>query len=199
HWPVSTLALGIMGLGAASGTQGLEFPCQLKKSGNNLVSSPASPGPFTDLDLYMMGLVKPSEVGEHYVVTDATVADQLKDSCTAMTLAPSQFTTVNVQNVITQYGARTPTADGSSLKLRIANILITRDTLADADTISLADFYARRYQTQETLPVKIGLIRRAGAPLSVAPAGRASVSTQLTATALPEISAGGIASAGNFV
>src|ERR1051325_10431416 len=197
HWPLSDLAQGIMGFGTATGTQGLEFPCTLKKSGNNLVTSPGAPTNFMDLDLYLMGVATPTEVGDHYIVTDPSVTTAL-ESCPAMTLSPSQFTTVRAQDVISQYGARVPAADGSTLKLRVANILITRDTLADADTMSLADFFSRRFQTKERVPVKIGLDRRLGQPMAVASSGRASVATQISTTPLPEISAGGIVSAGNF-
>jgi uncharacterized protein (TIGR03437 family) len=197
HWPISDLAQGIMGYGTGSGTQGLEFPCQLKKSGNSLQSSPAQPTIFADLDLYMMGLLRPQDVGEHYIVTDPN-AKALLDPCGATTLGPTQFTTITMQDILSGYGARVPAADGSLLKLKIANILITRDTLADVDTMSLSDFFSRRFETKEQVPVKIGLDRRLGQPMPVASSGRASVSTQISATVLPEIAAGGIISAGNF-
>jgi uncharacterized protein (TIGR03437 family) len=103
-----------------------------------------------------------------------------------------------MSSLIADYGARVPAATGNSTGFRMANILLTRNTLADADTMSLADFYARRYQERAAVPTKAGLARSLGTPFYLATGKRATLSTQLSATALPEISAGGIVNGATF-
>jgi uncharacterized protein (TIGR03437 family) len=198
HWPPSSLASGIMGTGSAAGTQGLEFPCQIKKSGSDVVTSPGIQTTFTDMDLYLMGLVPSASVADHYVVTDTVLAPQLSSACGLRTLQPSQYTTVHISDILRDYGARFPAANGQPTKLRIANILITRDALASADTMTVADFYARRFEETSPVPTKVGLLRRLGEPMYLATNQSATVQTQLSTTVMPQILAGGIVDAGSF-
>jgi uncharacterized protein (TIGR03437 family) len=197
HWPISSMAIGIMGTGHATGTQGLEFPCQIVKKNGAVTANHAPPGSFTDMDLYLMGLLPANQVGEHYIVTDQTVANAMPDTCTNITLSPSQYATFTAQDVIRDYGVRAPAVNPLK-QIRIANILITRDTLADADTLALADFYARRFQERTNVPTKVGLARRDGDSMYTASGQHMSVATQLTSTAMPEIAAGGVVNAGSF-
>ena len=92
HWPPSSMAIGIMGFGHGTGKQGLEFPCQIAKKNGVVTANHAPLGPFTDMDLYLMGLLPPNQVGEHYIVTDTKVADAMPDVCTNITLAPKTNT-----------------------------------------------------------------------------------------------------------
>ena len=196
HWPPSSMANGIMGFGHTSGTQGLEFPCLISKKNGVVTATRQAAGSFTDMDLYVMGLTGPEAVGEQYIVTDQNLADAMPGTCGA-TLSSGQYAVLTVQDLIRDYGARVPAAS-SPKTLRIANILLTRDTLADADTMALADFFARRFQERWKAPTKVGLARRPGDPLYTATGGRMTASTQLTTTAMPEIGAGGIVNSGNF-
>ncbi|HYL76719.1 MAG TPA: hypothetical protein VEU96_21065 [Bryobacteraceae bacterium] len=196
HWPPSSMANGIMGFGHATGTQGLEFPCLISRKNGIVTAKNSPPGSFTDMDLYVMGLIPPDQVGEHFIVTDINVANQMPDVCDT-TLAPSQYTVLTANDIIRDYGPRIPAASPGR-QLRIANILVTRDTPADADTMALADFFARRFQERSNVPIKVGLARRLGDSMYTATGKLASVSTQLTTTAMPEIGAGGIVNVGNY-
>jgi uncharacterized protein (TIGR03437 family) len=191
------MAIGIMGFGHGTGEQGLEFPCLISKKNGVVTANNAPLGPFTDMDLYLLGLIPPDQVGENYIVTDTTVANGMPDVCSNITLGPNQYTVFTVQDVIRDYGARVPAVNPLK-QIRIANILVTRDTLADADTMALADFLSRRFQERANVPTKIGLFRVAGDSMYTATGKRMAVSTQLTSTAMPEISAGGIVNGGNF-
>jgi len=73
HWPVSDLANSIMGYSPGGG-QGLTFPFSLVLQDANswkLVPQ-TTPQVFNDLELYLMGLLPASEVGEHFVFNDQT-------------------------------------------------------------------------------------------------------------------------------
>jgi uncharacterized protein (TIGR03437 family) len=196
HWPPSSMANGIMGFGHGTGTQGLEFPCLVSRKNGVVVANNAPVGSFTDMDLYLMGLIPPSQVGDHFIVTDTKVANQMPDVCNT-TLAPSQYSVLTVNDIIRDYGARIPAASPSR-QIRVANILLTRDNLADADTMALADFFSRRFQERSNVPVKVGLARRLGDSMYTATGKLASVTSQLTTTAMPEIGAGGIVNVGNY-
>jgi len=196
HWPPSSMANGIMGFGHGTGEQGLEFPCLISRQNGQVTAHNAGLGSFTDMDLYLMGLIPPSQVGVHFIVTDLNVANQMPDVCN-FNLSPSQYVTLTAQDVINSYGARVPAASPGK-QIRIATILLTRDTLADADTMALADFLTRRFQEQSNVPVKVGLARRLGDSMFTASGKLASVATQLTTTVMPQISAGGIVNVGNY-
>lgn len=200
HWPISSLASGIMGTGEAVGAQGIEFPCQItKNSSGQVVTSPGLQNTFTDLDLYNMGLIAPGTVGEHYIITDQTLATALPNNCGIRTLAPNQYSTLHVSDLVGTYGARVPAAAAATMKLRIATILITRDTLADADTMSVADFYTRRFEETAPVPTHEGIIRRLGTPMYAATNQAVTIQTQLTNRSLPSIFAGGIVDAAAFI
>ena len=196
HWPPSSMANGIMGFGHATGEQGLEFPCLISRQNGQVTAHNAGLGSFTDMDLYVMGLIPPAQVGEHFIVTDVNVANQMPDVCN-FNLSPSQYVSLTAQDIINTYGARVPAASPGKL-IRIATILLTRDTLADADTMALADFLTRRFQEQTNVPVKVGLARRLGDSMYTATGKLAAITTQLTTTALPQIGAGGIVNVGNY-
>jgi uncharacterized protein (TIGR03437 family) len=196
HWPPSSMANGIMGFGHGSGTQGLEFPCLISRKNGVVVASNAPVGSFTDMDLYLMGLIPPAQVGEHFIVTDTKVSNQMPDVCNA-TLGPSQYSVLTVQDIIRDNGMRVPAASPGR-QIRVANILLTRDNLADDDTMALADFFSRRFQERSNVPVKVGLVRRLGNSMYTATGALASVTSQLTTTAMPEINAGGIVNVGNY-
>jgi uncharacterized protein (TIGR03437 family) len=199
HWPISSLAAGIMATGEAVGAQGIEFPCQIVKNpSGQVVTTPGLLPNFTDLDLYNMGVIPPSAVGEHYIITDQTLATALPNACGTRTLSPSQYSTLHVSDLVSTYGARVPAATMSTMKLRIATILITRDTLADSDTMSVADFYTRRFEEAAPVPTHEGIIRRLGTPMYAATNQAVTLQTQMSSRVLPSIFAGGIVDAGAF-
>lgn len=74
HWPLSCLASGIMGFSLPRGVGG-RFPCRLVPQSGGVRLVPAKEEPvFTDLDLYLMGLLPAEQVGEHLVLADQNQA-----------------------------------------------------------------------------------------------------------------------------
>jgi hypothetical protein len=70
HWPISSLAPGIMGFQTPSNPQGLDFPFHISDQGDGsylLVHRGQAPVTFNGLDLYLMGLVPPDQSGTYIV------------------------------------------------------------------------------------------------------------------------------------
>jgi hypothetical protein len=73
HWPFSSLAAGMMGFSIPGSGAGGNFSCTLTPEAGGVRLTPRSTAPvFTDLDLYLMGLLPPEQVGEHLVFADQT-------------------------------------------------------------------------------------------------------------------------------
>ena len=91
-----------MGWATGPGGQGLHFNFDLvPDNGDFLLVHNSGPKEFKDLDLYLMGLIGPEEVVEHFVFDDQ---DQSPSS--GILLGP--VTTVTIDDIISEMGPRVP-------------------------------------------------------------------------------------------
>ena len=148
HWPISSLANGIMGYSAPGG-QGLSFNQQLEIIGGVVfASADTSPKSFKDLSLYAMGLLPSEEVTEHIVMNNAFNPNGFPSS---------EYSTFTIEDYIAANGERLPAYPNAQSSFRVATVLVSEELL-DATTMSFFEYFASRMESeQDTLLVKAGL------------------------------------------
>jgi hypothetical protein len=138
HWPLSDLAGDIMGYSLAGG-EGGDFNYTLQAvSGGDFKTVPNNlPKEFSDLGLYLMGLLPSSQVGPHFVFNDQ------KQTPVPNGILKGPVTPVTIQ-MVTKGIERVPDAAHSPKRFRVATILVTENGLASADAMRFYDFMAAR-------------------------------------------------------
>ncbi len=184
HWPVSSLASGIMGMSIPGSGAGGNFPCNLvRESGGVRLNRQTETQEFTDLDLYLAGFLRPDQVGEHLVFADQNAAFNL--TCNGG-LYTGPMRTVTINDVIGYAGPRVPDSSTSQKRFHIATIIVSKDGLLDADAMSFYSYFAKRAEATSTVPVHEGLAKYTGKPFAVATRGLGSIVSALSATAVPQ-------------
>jgi uncharacterized protein (TIGR03437 family) len=192
HWPVSTMASGIMGF-SGQGAEGLLFPCLIQQSGSGLVLAPNPNEPvFSDMDLYLMGLLPASQVGTQIVLANQD-ANSVLGQCGG-TVYSGAYSTLQLSDVIANpaVGPRVPDVASSPKQFRLATVIVTRDELLSPQAMSFYDFFARRLEQTIPVPVRDGLLTATDSPFAVATRGLGSWVGRITPQAAPSISSGGI-------
>jgi hypothetical protein len=177
HWPASSLASSIIGFSPGGG-QGLEFPCLLvpdESSGGILLLRRTEEPVYSDLSLYLMGLIPPEEVGIHYVFADQSFSSQ---NCSG-TISESELIQVDIQNVIGVVGVRVPDSSNSPRRFRLATILVT-DQPADENKMALYSFFAARAEGQIETPTHSGFSKGIGKPFAISTGRRGALDAHLS-------------------
>jgi hypothetical protein len=170
------MATGIMGWSTPGG-QGLNFPCQIVLSGGTLQLLPRSDSPnFTDIDLYLMGLLPREQVGPHVVLLNLTAPP----SCTGQTYTGATAP-ASLDDVVARFGSRVPAFPNAPTRFRIATIAVSREGLLDEDAMSLFAEFARRAQETRELAVHEGFSKYTGKPFAVATGGRGTLDARVNA------------------
>jgi len=139
HWPLSSLAHGIMGTQCCANPQGLDFPFTLTPigGGNYQCNYVGPPLVYNDMELYLMVLAPASTVGAHFVFNNQN------QSCGSQLNVPT--TPFSVQDVIGAHGARSPSYATAPHKFRMATIIVTQDRYMLSDReMSFFDYFAAR-------------------------------------------------------
>lgn len=186
HWPLSDLAQGIMGWGQGIGGQGLHFHFDLVPSGADyLLVANSEPPVYSDLSLYLMGLVAPSDVGPHFVFDD-----QAQTPSAGGALA-GPVTTVGVNDVISALGPRVPDETTSQKKFRIATILVSREGLVPQEMMRLYDHFAARAEEEQPVEYSDGFSKGQANPFHVATGNRAWLDMRILHSVLVDASRDG--------
>ena len=159
HWPPSTMAGGIMGFNIAGSNVGGNFPWDIAPAGAGfarVTTRTADPG-FTDFDLYLMGLLPPSSVG------DALLLDG--NPCHNCTVPATKIT---INDVINTHGPRLPAWPNAQKSFHAATVIITRDRLLNDDEMALFEFFAARGEAKIVLPYTSGFARGTTKPFYLA-------------------------------
>ena len=96
---------------------------------------------YCNLDLYLMGLLGPSEVGEFTVLRNV---QPVGNSTTTFTATPARL---NIQNFIAQEGPRIPTVAVAPKYWRQAFIVLTNDIHKVHDLVDTVDFLRMRWES----------------------------------------------------
>jgi hypothetical protein len=152
HWPPSSMAHSLMGFSLAGSGAGGDFAWLLEPQGDGTWLFRADPprDEFSDLDLYLMGFIGPSQVGTQAIVTGG-------EACAG---CPATVRLLGVNEVIAATGARVPTAATAPKSFRIATVVITRDRLLTDDELTLMDYFAFRGEATTILQSNTGLAGR---------------------------------------
>lgn len=146
HWPLSTMAHGVMGFSmAGNDNQGGEFPFALVQTATGWkFKAEPSTNEFSDLDLYVMGFLSPEQVGTNRVLT------QEQEPCND---CPVQGAVVplNVADIIKANGHRVPNAASAQKIFRAATVVLSAEPLSD-DEMRVLDYFAARGAATTLLP-----------------------------------------------
>jgi uncharacterized protein (TIGR03437 family) len=185
HWPISSLATGIMGFSISSGDrQGGTFPCRITREAGGLrISANTAAAVFTDMDLYLMGLLPASSVGEHYVLADQTLR-----SCSVSSFYAGAYERVTTADIVNRVGPRIPDSDSSPKDFRVANVIVSRELLPP-DALAFYDWFAARASYRIETQVHSGFLKQVQKPWYLATDRRSTLNTAIFAAAGPVIAA----------
>jgi hypothetical protein len=185
HWPISSLARGIMGFSIPPTQEGGEFNFNLVPlpNGNFQLQQMAPLREFTDFDLYLMGLLPPEAVGSHIVFVNQNQRDQLHNG--SILVGPIE--TVIVDDVIAKEGPRIPDSSASQKVFRVATVIVTKERLLNGDEMAFLDHFAARGEATELLPFSDGLLKSVTKPFFLATGGRATLVTCIVAECSREV------------
>jgi IPT/TIG domain len=151
HWPLSTMARGMMGFSLAGSNAGGTFPFDFASDGKGgwmMVNKPAL-DTFVDLDLYLMGLLPPEKVGNHLVVNDPK-----QQPCVCP--IPGGVKTLTIVQVIAANGQRVPSATSSKKTFRVGTVVLSQNGLLSDEEMLLLDYFAGRGEATSKVAVYKG-------------------------------------------
>ena len=172
HWPPSSLANAVMGASILGSNVGGQFNFTVTGSGGTATMTAAAQGrEFTDLDLYLMGLAPPSEVGTHWVFTNAS--QQICDRCSGPAVP------ITVADVIAVHGARQPAYPQAQSSFRVATILVSAYRPLSQTEMDFFEVMAARGEATAPLSFSAGFTNGTTLPFALATRSRGSLNTRL--------------------
>lgn len=185
HWPLSTMATGTMGF-SITGGEGGTFPCDIvpEGAGVRLVADSKQPV-FADLDLYLMGLLPPEQVGEQ-IILDNQNANAVIAQCNG-SLYSGTVTRLHISDLTGNpaIGPRTPDSSASPKVFHLATIVVSRDALLSPEAMSFYSFFAQRMELDAPVPIHQGLLKATGYPFAISTRGLGSMVARITPSAGP--------------
>ena len=175
HWPRGSAATNIMGFSLPGGVGG-SYPFTFTPGGSGYVvgsASPADLSTFNSLELYLMGLLPPGQVGTFLVLND-----QNYNVTVGETLQPSQYTLATVNDVIAVHGARAPDSTVSPKAFSVATVVLSEQLLDDY-AISFYHWFTRRASSRVLQPCTEGFVQGSCTPFYLATGGRATMSSYI--------------------
>ena len=175
HWPISSLARGVMGFNDPNNGQGLNFPFELIPVGDGdyLLQLTELLREYTDLDLYLMGLLPKEQVGSHIVFEN-----QNQNVCGGCILE-GPVDVITVDDVIAVEGPRIPDASSSQKEFRVATIIVSGERLLNDEEMTFFDHFAARGEATQPLPFTSGRSGGITKPFFVATQGLGTLETSI--------------------
>src|SRR5215471_14434077 len=175
HWPISSLASGVMGFSLPPSAEGGDYNCKLvSEAGGVRLQPDNNPKTFTDFDLYMMGLLGKDQVGEHIIFDNQN--DPTIRQCNGQ-LYTGAITRVHTSDVVAAFGGRVPDVTSSRKAFRVGTVVISPDGLLSPEAMMFYTFFANRAEATQPLATHIGLVKHMDNPFAVATGNRASLTT----------------------
>jgi hypothetical protein len=175
HWPLSTLASEIMGWGTGQYTQGLWFPYRIVPIDSNswrLVAD-KTPKVYSDLSLYLMGLIPSGQVGTH------TIFNNQNQPWGDGEIWYGPVTYISGSDVVSNMGERIPNYQDSQKIFNVATILVTKDGLAKPEQMQLYDWFASRAALTQEVEYHTGFEKGISRPFYLATGGKAQIVSAL--------------------
>jgi hypothetical protein len=136
---------------------------------------------FTDLDLYLMGLLPASQVGPHVVFPRGTPSSDLFNACAGGTWTGT-LKTVTIEDIVRQAGPRVPDAAHSPHAFRVATVIVSPDGLLSRDVMSFYSFFVRRAAMTEEALCHIGFARELAKPFYLSTRQLGTLDPRIVAT-----------------
>lgn len=183
HWPISSLAFGIMGLAGAEPPDWDPFPFDITRQldGTYVLRAIDAPRAFNDFELYLMGMVPADSVQPHIIFRDQNQRAQVR----ANGVLRGAVDTLRMASVLAQAGARNPSAELAPRDFRMATIILSRGRLLTADELAFFEYMAARGEMRVALPYSDGLTRGNTLPFYLATGGRGTLTTRLRNAQMP--------------
>jgi hypothetical protein len=192
HWPLSTMASGTMGF-SISGGEGGNFPCTIVPDPNGVRIVPKNPNVpvFGDLDLYLMGLLPPDQVGEQ-IILDNQDYNAVYSQCNG-SIYSGTFTKLHVSDLTgnPSIGPRIPDSTSSPKQFRLATIVVTRDSLLSPEAMAFYSLFAQRMELQAAVPFHMGFQKDTVAPFAVSTRGLGTMFARIAQPCTYSYSSGG--------
>jgi hypothetical protein len=182
HWPLSTLARGVMGTQGATLNQGLTFPYTITSLGAGEYRLDAAPvaRAYNDMELYLMGMLAPEAVGTQVVFVDQ--AQTLCDGC----ILHGPVELIDATTVAAFHGPRVPSYIDSQKTFTVATVVVTKFRLLTQREMEFFDYFAARGMEIEAVPFTSGFARGETLPFFPATGGRGRLVTSLDVTSIYE-------------
>jgi len=176
HWPLSSMASDLMGWAETVDGQGLDFDYRFQQLDTDhwqLVAD-HQPKEFSDLSLYLMGLIPSAQVRPQIVFENQNQPIEHNAVWTGPVI------TVDGATVAAQMGGeRSPACADAPKDFNVATILVTKDGLASPKMMRFYDWCAARAALRELVPVRMGLVTRISKPFYLATRGLATMAAVL--------------------
>lgn len=176
HWPMSTMAGGIMGFSMAGGVGG-DFPIQRTDLGNGTARVTQLPLPapayFDPFDLYAMGLLPPDSVPPGMILPATTAFSALT------TGAVFPVTPFTIDDYVTAHGPRVPSHATAPREFRVVTVILSPFRLLSPAEMAFFDVAAARGETEVSLPAQIGFSNADAPGFYTATGGRARLRMSL--------------------
>jgi hypothetical protein len=176
HWPISSLAPGVMGYQVPSNSQGLSFPFDLVSLPNDryrLDGVPNQRVEFNGMDLYLMGLGSAAQAGTYIVFENQDQA--VCGGC----ILEGPVVEFSAQDVIEHAGPRVPAYPNSQIAFRAATIVVSRSRPLNDREMQFYDYFAARGESKVELTQAQGFAKGSTYPFFVATGRIGSLSTAL--------------------
>jgi len=176
HWPLSSLANGLMGFSIPGSNAGGDYGCRLTPIAQGIqLTSFSGARTYTDLDLYLMGLKPASQVADHYVWTNQQAASN--QNCLGV-VGYNLFSKVTINDVIASVGPRSPAYPNTQRDFKVGVIVLSNAKLSP-EAMAFYNWFAQRVEARTTLDVHQGFYAGKGNPFYVATGGAGTMTARL--------------------
>jgi hypothetical protein len=168
-----------MGFADSTGGQGLQFPCVVTPAAGGATLTQRYDAPvFTDLDLYLMGLLSADQVGPHVVFPRGTPSLDLFNLCGSTWMG--RLETVTIGDIVRQAGPRVPDAANSPHRFRVATIIVSPDALLSREAMSFYSYFARRAEATQEMLYHSGFAKGTAKPFALSTRGLGTLDARMT-------------------
>jgi hypothetical protein len=182
HWPISSMAGGIMGFSIGSIGEGGDYPCLLTSEPGGIRLTPRNGPPvFNDLDLYLMGMLPADQVAEQIVFSEQNKALTLPCNNQLFT---GPVTRISITDIVNTFGPRVPDSISAPKNFKVATILVSKDGLLSEDEMAFFNFFARRAEETKEVPVHMGFLKGTTKPFVISTRGLGTVNAQIDSPTL---------------
>ena len=181
HWPISSMASGIMGFTFPGVGEGLDYPCLLTPEPGGIRLTPRNGPPvFTDLDLYLMGMLPASQVAEQIVFTEQNKALVLPCNNQLFT---GFVTRISINDILNKFGPRVPDSINAQKNFKVGTILVSNRLLSE-DEMAFYNFFARRAEETKEVAIHIGLLKATAKPFVLSTRGLGALNAEINSPTL---------------